>query len=1357
MSLSEPWYPNLGVVKPGEERRRLPENRSGMNTRVLLPAAVILTVVAAGVCLAAPAGDVTPLDLLGYGRLEVTREPGAVVIACENAARADTLLSKLRADLTWDELTPLQAVQVAPGVPGLAGDDWGVLVLARKGARVLALTGAANGEVVALVQRYGLGGKDTVFTAGPHPAWLDSFDLRPWRMGEHYFWQPNLKSGPWARFERDSELYRYTAWNDIKVGMGADVRWYMADSAPADGVEFTYPMEYELGLVRAAGQDVDVHFGAWLVPWWIRSKFPGQMVQIDPYATPGWLSADSVGNMWPSHWCSDELTSYLVRSDLATLDAAKRAGGDSVAFIRVGTGRPGDEEGMHSLSTDFMYQSEADQAGYRRWLQETRKLDLAGLGQRWYGDPGHFKAWEEVRVPTWFEFFGGFDPKGVATDNLLTDWRWHLNQSRARTEKWWASGYAPGEEAPGGAWVKLNLAPSLRQYYLDRTHTDPTLPPDQRDAVWLRQEFDPTAWLRAHPGQQVYLVANTYDTSKQPVEVYLNDLFLGEITPQVQWQGPIGLRVTGLVHEGRNVLTLLVQGGYMHGPVFLTTEQPRRYPEWGPQKNARWVDLRDFEVDSNIRGWMRQALPVREHEQEMPMLFVPGGALELADHFLEIKQKVGISGLHNSGSGGSYRPWWPGFGYALGIYGSTEEGGTMDSPDGQSAQLAWLLYGAEGQHNFVYDSLQYLEMEKKTHWFSDHRREMELFGKADPAPPEVAVLISAATCRYFPGENSVGTWDIGRGELQAAHYSNAYVSETEVKAGLADQFPVLFDSASMVLDDDTLAGIEKYVRAGGIFVAMNATGRNSVLEADTWPITRLTGYKVLGERQAMMVTVDKDNPVLKHLAGATANGEGVAVNWMGVDHANRPVALEAVADGCVPLAHWEDGTVAAGMRTLGQGKVVVLGSTFWRGSSDRLGGGITLNASLQTVFLNDLLEGLGVPRQVDCNREEVWARRLVTKNGLQDWIVLYNPGRLDRNDVEISLPYPAQPRQVTDMVSGQAVPSDYAGGQVRVKGLAVGANQVRMLGVDRAGFGPALDHWLAQKAKYNARPEGLPREAPPLKLPPATAIALSNFRFRMADATAQQDLSWTTAPTTGPEWKDVSYGFWDELGYPAKGIGLYRTVLNIPAQWRGRPIQLGFCSYDDPIFFEKATVYLNGQLLGEYPGHGWWNFDLLEITGQAHPGPNQLAVLVESTLGRGGYFGQLLAFAQEPLEQVITLTDGWKLYSDDVHFVPSSVPTTQKGRNLATEVPIPAAWQGRQVYLVITDAHPDLKHYDRSVKDILVNDRPMSVNQVGHPFRGTMQFNITALVKPGQVNRIELWMAGIPGEIRAVQVGVSKQ
>ena len=64
----------------------------------------------------------------------------------------------------------------------------------------------------------------------------------------------------------------------------------------------------------------------------------------------------------------------------------------------------------------------------------------------------------------------------------------------------------------------------------------------------------------------------------QPVEVFFNEAYLGPIRPKTVHDGPIGLRATSLVRPGRNVVCLKVKGGLIRGPVFLTTEEPRRYP-----------------------------------------------------------------------------------------------------------------------------------------------------------------------------------------------------------------------------------------------------------------------------------------------------------------------------------------------------------------------------------------------------------------------------------------------------------------------------------------------------------------------------------------------------------------------------------------------------------------------------------------------------------------------------------------------------------------------------------------------------------------------------------------------------------
>jgi len=91
--------------------------------------------------------------------------------------------------------------------------------------------------------------------------------------------------------------------------------------------------------------------------------------------------------------------------------------------------------------------------------------------------------------------------------------------------------------------------------------------------------------------------------------------------------------------------------------------------------------------------------------------------------------------------------------------------------------------------------------------------------------------------------------------------------------------------------------------------------------------------------------------------------------------------MTAGAGDCIPLARWEDGAIAAGMRKLGKGRGIVLGSSFWASKSDLAGNGYGQVGTLQTNFFNDLFSGLGATKDVDCNSEEVWARRMETKNG----------------------------------------------------------------------------------------------------------------------------------------------------------------------------------------------------------------------------------------------------------------------------------------------------------------------------------------------------------------------------------------
>ena len=334
------------------------------------------------------------------------------------------------------------------------------------------------------------------------------------------------------------------------------------------------------------------------------------------------------------------------------------------------------------------------QAAFRRWLREDRKLDLAALGRRWYGDEHHFRDWDEVAIPSNVEFFGHF---GRQTYNMLQGWLWRPDRKIAEQEGWGDRAYRPGAE-----WVPMDLAPSARQFFLDNAQSDDATQRIGKTA-WFRKEFDPSKWLARQPGKPLYLVAVTLSQQNEPVEVWLNGACLGQIRPKPLRSGPVAMEITGRVGPGRNVLCLKVRAGIIYGPVFLTREEPQRYPYLGRQQNARWVDLRDWLVEREIRNWKCQALPIRRQMPDINLMEPPN--LVLCDRFLELKCDVGLSCVHDTGAiAATYSGNFAGLGYTDGLYMSNEEGGTMADEAAQSQQLAWILFEGLGHHNWVFNA-----------------------------------------------------------------------------------------------------------------------------------------------------------------------------------------------------------------------------------------------------------------------------------------------------------------------------------------------------------------------------------------------------------------------------------------------------------------------------------------------------------------------------------------------------------------------------------------------------------------------------------------------------------------------------
>ena len=270
----------------------------------------------------------------------------------------------------------------------------------------------------------------------------------------------------------------------------------------------------------------------------------------------------------------------------------------------------------------------------------------------------------------------------------------------------------------------------------------------------------------------------------------------------------------------------------------------------------------------------------------------------------------------------------------------------------------------------------YMKDNKDSHWFDKHQRLIQLFGKALRPNPGVVILRSGESNLLDP--QAMGyNWDLGRSELQAAHYDNFYATEWELARGLVRDYPVLMDSGSQFMDARLVRDIGRYVEAGGTFIALHNTGLHGILEPNTSPLSQISGFMPSPTRRGGEIRFADQLPVFNGWEGQRFKASGLAL---------KPVAGLA---GLQPLARWEDGSVAVGYRQLGKGRIIVLGYSSWRDGQDTAGVWRS-RLEMQDKFLSRLFTDLGVERTANASSYDVWARKAVTKNGLQDWLITCN-------------------------------------------------------------------------------------------------------------------------------------------------------------------------------------------------------------------------------------------------------------------------------------------------------------------------------------------------------------------------------
>lgn len=1243
-------------------------------------------------------------DLRTYGKVAADLQPARSVFECESVEKADILLDKLQTDLFWDDSLPVRKADYTMGkntvtVYSLDG-GYGAAVIARAGKKVVVLGAASRDEAARLADKEPLLQGDDVTSKAvkPHPMSLDYFDNRAFKA-----YVPPMRA--MGGFTLESH------WPFLKSLGAASASFgpMLHNVSPASGVVDWTAHDYE---VREAERQHDMVVlgpnGGGEMPLWVANADPDSMMKASDTTLLGdWGGAGMVGAHYEAWQTPFEERSQTALGFLR--QAIERYGSSpSLGGWMLFAGSPGFEYNFHGRSTHAWDTSPTSQAGWRDWLQNEKHLSLADLGTRWHGDPKRFSSWTQVRVPDLNEFYGEL---GADSFRLNAGWKWQNLPAKDPATGAPVAQMPPPPAAKATGWVPFAMPPSQRLAFMSRTGFN-----------YYDITFNPSDWLQKQKkGSDVWLVFALIGTGGNAVQAWLNGKPLEMPTDSQSRDSSFSIRLTGLLKPGSNHLQVGIKcasyqtaAGKPAGPVFLTTHEPKRFPYLGPGGNARFADFTEWQCWAMTDYHRKMLAMARKLDPDRP--FVLSGAAEpLTGYGMKMATDYGM-GIENTGREASYRPHLPGLGLGAGFYSTSEWSGT---PEGEwlDRGFGWILFDGDSSHCLYHDIDAFQKREQEDQWFTRHRRQIQLFGKYLRVQPGVALLQSVDTAQ-FP---STGGWDIGVGAIQSAHYDNVYLTEQGLKDGLAGQYPILFDTGSEYMEPETVDAIRKYVEQGGTFVALDNTARHTLLEPDSNPLASVSGFKFLKAHGGGNIHFASELPIFKGWEDRPLRSWGTSLE-----------PTDPADPSAVPLALWDDGTVAVGYRKVGKGQVITLGGTFWHeGNSDEF----------LREFLEKLFTECGISRDASASIPEVWTRKMVTKNGLQNWLISFN-STPNTQDADVWMATGAKPDEVISLETNTKVPFVFENNGVTIKGVHLEPNEIKAFAVRRGTLTDGLPVWWKEKTTYWKRtPVQLAAAAETLPEPKRKdaefIVPLEKWRFHTdPDQALLKDGQWMTAAFDDSGWQTREAGAWTLFDPELKnyhGIGLYRIKFTAPPSWVGRRILLNLYNFDTPIVYDLGEFFLNGKPVATYKAHGWSQTLNYDVTPVIQPGENILTLKVTGGAKLAGFGGVAWIEARPALNPSIDLAGTWTaVRANWLGHGPVTIPGTATAKYIARTIIIPADWSGKNIFI-------EWASRDQWVGSVVVNGRPTNNNAAIHPFGTLARVNITPHVRTGASNLIEIW------------------
>jgi len=720
----------------------------------------------------------------------------------------------------------------------------------------------------------------------------------------------------------------------------------------ADANSYYYrEIDYDLEASKGSGAKMLFQIHVDRPPNWYAPKFPGRVSEVHPAydVRPERVQVEQGG--WPEHIFNPDNKEMMADAEKMIRASINRyKDNPQVKGFLIGAGI-GQVEMVLSHDGLAYGHSPDEQKAFQAWLSD--RYSLEELSKRWWGRRDHYTSWEEVRVPAPYEFFGWGPLQGIALTGNLRDGE--------KGEFWVRSGEQAEALLLDTAWGQEGSAVVALPAPLPKKDF-----PEKQTV--LRRPFEVSSHdLEAFRKQGVWLYG------EGAMRVVVNGHDLGTLdgrstdpAPGVEGEverafpfNPFAVRVEDKLKEGTNVISILPEKG-LSAPLFLSMQPPVRYPYLGKELNARYVDWIRWAYDraATVHDYFYGLARVLAPDAQLVVFSPHGGLLDAAGE-IAIKYNVAI---RFTGGEAYYYPWYSRAGLITGYPGSVEPSAPILTEESLNKSLGWWFFNNDQDLAFFWDLSNYASPKSPVHEpMLKAAPLLSLFGKYAPKPPTLAFLRTSLQFQleeYFMHPLPF-LWDPGRGEVQKSGIEFGYVTETPLSRGLPDNIRVMMDTGTSVMEETVLQDLEQWVREGGTFIALHHTGRHTLLEANAWPISRISGFQVIGfAKPDEKIRFEAGQKLWTSLSGERS-GTGSAVDFTGQNTASGGIRMQAAAEDCEVIARWADGSVAVGRRPLGEGQVIVLGSTFWRNGRDSAG--IYSSNSGEQPWLAEMLGNLGVP------------------------------------------------------------------------------------------------------------------------------------------------------------------------------------------------------------------------------------------------------------------------------------------------------------------------------------------------------------------------------------------------------------